>query len=194
MSFPTEEPDSLHTVDIRHMVLKRLNVLAGAHVPHIGFLITSLKKKNIKMHKEENIRSLKQQQNVFSQKKPQKNFNFFSPRRQKCFLSRRGRGPETGRRLCDRGNFAAAVRSPHPTKHTCRPRCRSGSNANAHVTQARGEDNSNCTVWNQTDRNMWRNNYPLTSERHWELRAGVLVGFNVTLLLSNLYLEIGMRK
>lgn len=52
---------------------------------------------------------------------------FFSPQRQKCFLSRRGRGPETGRQLCDRGNFAAAGRFPRPIKHTCRRRCRSES-------------------------------------------------------------------
>lgn len=34
---------SLHTVDVRLMGLKGLNILSRAHVPHISLLITALK-------------------------------------------------------------------------------------------------------------------------------------------------------
>lgn len=46
---------SLHTVDVRLMVLKRLNVLSRAHVPHIGFLITPLTTNTCKHRGNKNV-------------------------------------------------------------------------------------------------------------------------------------------
>lgn len=57
----------------------------------------------------------------------------FLPQRQKCFQSQTGRGPGTGHQLCDHGNSAAAVRSPHPTRHMCRHHWRSGSDTQTHI-------------------------------------------------------------
>lgn len=42
MTMAQTEKNSLYTVDVRLVALKRLNVLSRAHVPHIGLFITAL--------------------------------------------------------------------------------------------------------------------------------------------------------
>lgn len=81
-----------------------------------------------------------------------------SPRRRRCFQSQMGRGPGTRHRLCDRGNSAAAVRSPHPTRHMCRHRWRSGANTHTHtytyMCSSHIDKKQDKTIYNQQCENM----------------------------------------
>lgn len=109
------------------MTLKRLNVLSRAHVPHVGFLITALIT-NKHTHNRKKMLLLGPLKIYISDTQTNTLSLSISPQRQKCFQSQMGRGPGTRHQLCDHGNSAAAARSPHPTRHMCHHRWRSGSN------------------------------------------------------------------
>lgn len=121
-SYHSPDNTNTHIQINRHTQAHKENTVVKSQFLHHSSMKTKHKEVNYRVSPEEDHMNLKPIHRIFLSLSLS-----LSPQRQKCFQSQMGRGPGTGHQLCDRGNSAAAARSPHPTMHMCHRHWRSGA-------------------------------------------------------------------